>query len=163
MPQFDPSTFLSQVFWLTVTFSALYVVVAYMVGPRLADVIEQRRRMITGDLEKARLLKAEAEGVIAAYEKALEKSHSEAREILKKAQGEMAEWSTQRNAEATQRLNETIKQGEMRIAKARDDSLQSIKDVALGLSSDIVEKVAGYQPSPDVLQAALAHIEKDAL
>ena len=56
------------------TFSALYAVVAYMVGPRLADMIEQRRRVISGDLDKARFLKAEAEDVIAAYEKALERS-----------------------------------------------------------------------------------------
>ena len=47
-----------------------------MVGPRLADIIEQRRRVISADLEKARLLKSEAEDVIATYEKALEKAHS---------------------------------------------------------------------------------------
>lgn len=161
MPQFDPSTFLSQIFWLAVTFSALYLVVAYMAGPRLADVMEQRRRTIADDLEKARLLKAEAEGVITAYEKALEKAHSEARSVLKKAQDEVAEWSVQRSSEAAQRLNETIKQGEARIAQARADSLQSIKEVALGLSSDIIEKIGGTQVSPDALQAALARVEKD--
>lgn len=161
MPQFDPSTFLSQIFWLAVTFSALYLVVAYMAGPRLADVMEQRRRTIADDLEKARLLKAEAEGVIAAYEKALEKAHSEARSVLKKAQDEVAEWSVQRSSEAAQRLNETIKQGEARIAQARADSLQSIKEVALGLSSDIIEKIGGTQVSPDALQTALARVEKD--
>ena len=75
----------------------------------------------------------------------------------------MAEWCTQRNAEASQRLNETIKQGELRIAQAREDSLQSIREISLSLSSDIVEKMTGFQPSPETLQAALARMKGGVL
>ncbi len=77
MPQLDLATFPPQLIWLAITFVALYLVMAYAGLPRLGGIIERRRARIEGDLDKAQRMKAEAEAVIAAYEKALAEARDE--------------------------------------------------------------------------------------
>ncbi|MBT7451768.1 MAG: F0F1 ATP synthase subunit B', partial [Rhodospirillaceae bacterium] len=44
MPQFDPSTFSSQLFWLLICFVVLYWVISKFAIPRIGDILEQRER-----------------------------------------------------------------------------------------------------------------------
>ena len=72
MPQFDPTWFASQIFWLLVIFAIFYYVVAGAVTPKLGAAIEAREKQIEGDLAKAGSLKEETDKMVAAYEKALQ-------------------------------------------------------------------------------------------
>src|ERR1700722_3990650 len=83
MPQLDPACFAPQLIWLAITFVALYLVMAYAGLPRLGGIIEKRRARIAADLDKAQRMKAEAEAVIAAYEKALAEAQSQAQTVLR--------------------------------------------------------------------------------
>ena len=42
MPQLDPKSWVTQIFWLIVTFGFLYVIISKIVFPRLSESIEQR-------------------------------------------------------------------------------------------------------------------------
>ena len=66
MPQLDPSTFATQLFWLFLTFTALFLIAWKVALPRMTEVLNTRQERIEGDLEKAETLKAEAEEVLAA-------------------------------------------------------------------------------------------------
>src|SRR3546814_13186076 len=78
MPQFDPSTYPTQLFWLLLTFVPLYLVVWRVALPRITDVRQSRQGKIEADLEKAPALQGEAEMVLAAYEKGLADATSSA-------------------------------------------------------------------------------------
>ena len=71
MPQFDPSTYASQLFWLAVMFVALYWIVSKIAVPRIGEVLEQRARVIQDDLDRAVQLKAETDAAAGAYDKAM--------------------------------------------------------------------------------------------
>ena len=71
MPQLDPTTWIAQLFWLIVTFVALYFVLSRSILPRIANVMEARQSKIDDDLDRAAASKQEADGVLAEYEKAL--------------------------------------------------------------------------------------------
>ena len=71
MPQFDPSTFSSQIFWLIISFFVLYWVVARFAIPRIGGILEQRARVVQDDLDRAESLKTEAEQALADYEAAM--------------------------------------------------------------------------------------------
>ena len=58
MPQFDPSTFPAQIFWLVVSFLALYWLVTKVAVPRVGEVLDQRARVIQEDLDRAMQLTA---------------------------------------------------------------------------------------------------------
>ncbi|MDC3272998.1 hypothetical protein OAU72_05820, partial [Hyphomicrobiales bacterium] len=59
MPQLDFLTFPSQIIWLFITFTALYIVMAKIALPKLANAIELRRDIIARDLEEAEHFKDE--------------------------------------------------------------------------------------------------------
>ena len=44
MPQLDVNTYLPQIVWLLITFTALFLVMWRVVAPRIADVLERKRR-----------------------------------------------------------------------------------------------------------------------
>ena len=78
MPQLDTTTFVGQIFWLIVTFLALYWVMSKVALPRVGDVIANRATKIASDLDQAAKLKAQAEEVSAAYQKALADARAQA-------------------------------------------------------------------------------------
>ena len=71
MPQLDISTWPPQLFWLAVTFLALYFVISRVVIPRTGGVIALRKSTIDGDLASAQKLKVETEKAVQSYEAAL--------------------------------------------------------------------------------------------
>ena len=46
MPQFDISTFSSQLFWLVLVFGALYIIVSNVIAPKAEDILTNRNRYL---------------------------------------------------------------------------------------------------------------------
>ena len=64
MPQFNAKSFNSQLFWLIITFTALYITITYFILPRIRENIRLRKNKIANDLERAEKIKAEIEDMI---------------------------------------------------------------------------------------------------
>jgi len=69
MPQFEPSGFAPQLVWLVITFIALFLLMWRVTLPRITSVVAEREVRVSGNLDKAEQLKAEAEGILVAYHK----------------------------------------------------------------------------------------------
>lgn len=156
MPQFDPTTFASQLFWLAVTFVLLYIIVSRYAIPRLGEVLEQRQKTMDDDLERARQLKAETEEAIATYEKALADARAKAHDVLRETQDQISKAADTRNREVAAKLAAQIKQGEDRIAGARDQALTQVKEIAAGAAVAVAQKLAGLSIDDATAQAAVA-------
>src|SRR6056300_1357096 len=52
MPQLNPEFWISQIFWLTLTFGILYIVLSKLILPKISDNLESRKSQI---LENIRL------------------------------------------------------------------------------------------------------------
>jgi len=100
MPQLDPSLFATQLFWLFVTFLALFLIAWKVALPRITEVLDARQTRIDGDLEKARALKDEAEEVIATYEKTLADASLQAQDIHRQVVQTLADERTKRQIAA---------------------------------------------------------------
>jgi F-type H+-transporting ATPase subunit b len=161
MPQFDPSSFPSQFFWLAITIVALYFVMTRMAIPRLASVLEQREKMIDDDLEQAEKLKAETEAAIAAYEAALAEARAKAHDEIKAVTEAAAKEAEAKNAEVSERVAKQIKDGEDRIAKSRDEALSHVREVAATAATDVVAKLAGLSLDDAKVGDAVATAMKD--
>src|SRR4051794_27035857 len=57
LPQFDVSTFASQIFWLILACWALYYLLVRKGLPRIDSILEERQRRITADLDHAAALR----------------------------------------------------------------------------------------------------------
>ena len=63
MPQLNPEFFLSQLFWLVVTFSFLLFFLWKVSLPRISSVLEKRENKINNDIKTAKQLQIEAEKI----------------------------------------------------------------------------------------------------
>jgi F-type H+-transporting ATPase subunit b len=155
MPQFDPSTFTPQLFWLVLTFSVLFVAMWRHALPRLSGILEARRQRIASDLEKAAAFKAEAEQVAAEYEKALTEARDKAAAALKQAGAELAAEAAKRHEVFGKELAARTGEAEQRIAAARDQALGNIKTVAEETAGAATAKLIGVEPSSEQLRDAV--------
>lgn len=143
MPQFDPSTFAPQFFWLVVSFIALYALMAWLVIPKIGTVLDERQRKIDENLEKAAQLKAEAEAAVAAYENSMTASRAQAHALAREAADRVAAEVERRSRETGDRLAAQIKEAEARIHAARTASLADLRGVVLEVASAAAAHVAG--------------------
>lgn len=63
MPQLDVTTYTSQVFWLFICFSILYLTLKYQIIPKLEQIRQNRWNHIEGAQEEAKLLRDNAESI----------------------------------------------------------------------------------------------------
>ena len=156
MPQFDPTYFASQLFWLYACFIVLFILLSVFAMPKIGGVLEERQKRIDTDLDKAAQLKSEAEAAIAAYEKALAESRAQAHKILQENAQKIAEAADARSKALGAKLAQQIKDGEGRIQAAKDEALGHIR----GISSDLVrasfEKLTGQSADDAQIETAVA-------
>ena len=85
MPQFNASSFNSQLFWLILTFTTLYLIITYFILPRIRENIRLRKNKIANDLERAEKIKSEIENMISQSNVKLEEAKSQAQKIIKES------------------------------------------------------------------------------
>jgi len=161
MPQFDPSTFGSQIFWLVVTFVLLYWVVAKIAVPRIGEVLDQRARVIQEDLDRALALKGETDQAVQAYEKAMAAAREQAGEHMRAVTNEAKATADARTTELSAAVGKQVAEAEARIAKAKEDALASLRGIAADTAKDVVAKLAGLSPSQADLDAAVTAALKE--
>ena len=145
MPQFDPNTFLPQLFWLLVTFGLLYVIVGRVLLPRIAGVLEARQERIDDDLDRAAAVKGEAEAVMAAYEKAMADGKAEAQGLLRQAAEEMAAEGAKRHEELAAKLAGEVSAAEARIHDAQAAAVGNIGQVAGEVAQAAIQRLVGVE------------------
>ena len=161
LPQFDPSKFASQLFWLAVTLIAFFFILKKNALPKIEDALETRRRKVDDDLDRAAGHREEAEAAMAAYEKALADAAEQAKAIHRQVAQEIAESAAERRAALAARLGEDTKAAETRIAAAKEPALASLQDVAIEVVQDVAAKLAGLKVSNADAKAAVTASMKE--
>ncbi len=161
MPQFDPSVFSPQLFWLLVTFIALYWLVSKVAVPRVGEVLEQRARVIQEDLDRAVQLKAETDAAAAAYEKAMADARSQAQDHMQAMQAELKAVAEKRTADISAQIGKQVSDAEQRIGAAKQSALDAMKGIAADTARDVVAKLTSLTPDTGAVDAAVAAALKE--
>ena len=85
MPQLNPEFWVSQIFWLIITFGILYVVLSKLILPKISANLETRKSQILENIEAAEKKREESEQKIEEYEKIVQDSKNEAKNYFKQA------------------------------------------------------------------------------
>ncbi len=143
MPQLDPTSFSPQLFWLAIAFILLYLLMSRLVLPRVAKVLGQREERIQGNLEKAEKLKAEADAVLAAYQKSMADARAQAHDALAQAAHDIAASTAAREADFAKKLAEQTAAAESRIKASKAEALADIRTIAGDIASAMTSKLTG--------------------
>ncbi len=154
MPQLDVASYLPQLVWLAITFAALYLLMAKLALPRIADVLEERSKRRQDDLARAETLQGEAEAAAEAYENVLTEARGDAHARLVQS-SEAAKVSAEDAIHALdQRLAGEIEAAEATIAAARDAALTEAATIAAEAARLAAEKIAGIKIDSQAAAAA---------
>ena len=162
MPQLDPSTYPTQLFWLLVTFAALYLVLWLVVLPRIGEVRTTRQTKIGSDLDRAEELKREAESVRAAYEKTLADAAAEAQSVHRQTALALAEERQAKQGVLAAELSGEATQAERRIVSEKQAAIQQLGEVAAGLVQASVERLIGAKVDAADADAAVKSVARTA-
>ena len=163
LPQLDVETYISQIFWLIVSFVILYILVSKIAIPRIAEVLEERQDRIEDDLDKAESLNKEAQLVRVEFGKDLLAAREKASIAIREAQDEITRKSTEVEAAANQKVTAMVQEAEARIRVAREkavnagptdsDSLEH--SVARDVVAEAVNKLIGVQVRAKEVEGAV--------
>ena len=161
MPQFDPTTFTPQLFWLVVSFIALYWLVAKIAVPRVGEVLDQRARVIQKDIDRAVQLKAETDAAAQAYERAMADARSQAGEHMRAMLADVKAVAEKRTADISSQIGKQVADAEARITAARTAAMDGLKAMAADTARDVVAKLAAVTPDAGKVDAAVATALKE--
>ncbi len=143
MPQLDVNTYLPQIVWLLITFTALFLVMWRVVVPRIADVFEARQKRIDDNLDKAADSQKEAEAALEAYEASLDESRARAQALIDKAADKITTEAEERTAKLSEELDQKIAENEAEIREAVAQAMESVPEVALEAASAVINRLTG--------------------
>lgn len=155
LPQLDPTTYTSQLFWLAITFGLLYIALSSYILPRIGRALDQRQERIQRDIDQAEDLKRQTDEAIATYEKRLADARGKASAMAKETRERLAaETDAERDAVAEE-VAVKVAEADSRIATMKSAALQEVNGIAKDAAADIVGKLVGGSVSDAEINAAL--------
>ena len=159
-PPFQSETFASQLFWLAITFVALYLLASRLLLPRVGGIIDARANRIDGDLAEAQRFKTEADAANAANEKALADARSRAQALANTTrEKQQAEADSKRKAH-DQQLDAKLAEAEKTIAATKVAAMGNVRGIATDAAAAIVKRLTGTEPSGQAVTTAVSEALK---
>jgi F-type H+-transporting ATPase subunit b len=160
LPQLDPSTYTSQIFWLLLVFGFLFFFFSKKSLPDIAQVLENRHDRIQNDLDNAQKLKDEVACVQKSYEDNLAQSRAEASALYKKIHDEMKAKTEAEIARFQEGSVQKIAGLEKNIEHARDAAINDMTRIASEVAVEASHRIIGVRPDINDAVAIVNSIHK---
>lgn len=145
MPQFDVSTFYSQIFWLTLIFAFMYLIVLCFVSPATEQIFKNRKIVVDGAVKKAELLTQKTENLRAEYEIQYKNILNAADEIKKESIDNLNNSFAEKNVslllELDQKRKESLNEIELKLKSFLNDQPQA----CMNLADFIIQKITNRE------------------
>ena len=153
MPQLNPEFWISQVFWLVLTFGILYLVLSKLVLPKISDNLETRKSQILENIETAEKQREESEDKIKQFEKIILESKIEAKNYFNDRRQEVLEDINKKKIALEKDIDDEISAVEEEINKLKNTSGEKITKIAIETSSDLINQLIGEKVNNSSISA----------
>jgi F-type H+-transporting ATPase subunit b len=160
MPQLNPEFWISQIFWLTLTFGILYVVLAKLILPKISANLELRKSQIQENIEAAEKQRESSETKLKEYDNIVFKSKLEAQNILKAAREKLIKEINSKKDNLDKQIDEEIKKAESEINIFKKSAPEKINKIAIDTSSELVKKLIGAEVNNSSISAIVDDLSK---
>jgi F-type H+-transporting ATPase subunit b len=158
LPQFNPETFTSQLFWLAVAFGIAYLVFSNKILPEISGVFEKRHERIVSDRETAERLSREAEEIHQAYEESLANAREEAQRLMNETKQAIKDKTEKEHKAFRDKYDQETRALEDRLEHAKQNAMQDINDIVADLATQSADKIAGLSLSKDEADRIVASV-----
>ena len=160
MPQLDPEFWISQIFWLTLTFGILYVVLSKLILPKISANLELRKSQIQENIEAAEKQRENSESKLKEYDDIVIKSKLEAKNIFKDAREKTIKDINSKKEVLDKQIDEEIKKAEQEIDLLKKSAPEKINKIAIETSSELVKKLIGAEVNNSSISAIVDDLSK---
>jgi F-type H+-transporting ATPase subunit b len=138
MPQLELHFFATQIFWLALVFTFIYIFMSWYFIPRIAKIVKSRQDKVEHNLSTAEFLISEQNGIRTQIHKLLEEARAKASEVkhaaFKTSEADLNKFIAQTEKEL---VKKTAKEEE-RLARYKIQLQQEIEQVIDGISREII-------------------------
>jgi len=160
MPQLNPKFWISQIFWLTVTFGILYVVLSKLILPKISANLEIRKSQIVENIEAAEKQRKQSELNIEEYEKIVQNSKNEAKNHFKQVREKLLKDINLKKDVLDKELNLEIQKAESEIQELKNKAPVKINKIAVETSSDLLHQLIGAEVNSSSISAIVDDLSR---
>ncbi len=160
MPQLNPEFWVSQIFWLTLTFGILYIVLSKLILPKISANLESRKSQIQENIEAADKQRESSESKLKEYDKIILKSKLEAKNIFKDAREKALKDINSKREILDNQIDEEVKNAEKEIEILRKSAPEKINKIAIETSSELVKRLIGAEVNNSSISAIVDDLSK---
>ena len=160
MPQLNPEFWISQIFWLTLTFGTLYVILSKLILPKISANLETRKSQILENIEAAEKYREESEQKIKEYDKIVQDSKIEAKNYFNQAREKILKDINLKKKNLDKELNEEIKKTEIEIKDLKNKAPEKINKIAIEISTDLIQQLIGSEVNNSSISAIVNDLSK---
>ena len=153
MPQLNPEFWISQIFWLIITFGILFIVLTKVILPKISDNLETRKSQILENIETADRQKEESQKKIDEYEKIILDSKLKAKSYFNEAREKILDDINKKRAALEKDLDEEIGEVEKELSDLRNKSGEKINKIAAETSADLIKELIGEEVNSSSIAA----------
>ena len=160
MPQLNPEFWISQIFWLTLTFGILYIVLSKLILPKISTNLELRKSQIQENIEAADKQRETSDSKLKEYEDIILKSKLEAKNIFKEAREKAIKDINSKREILDKQIAEEVKKAEEEIKILKNSAPEKINKISIETSSELVKKLIGAEINNSSLSAIVDDLSK---
>ena len=160
MPQLNPEFWVSQIFWLTLTFGILYIVLSKAILPKISSNLELRKSQIQENIEAAEKQRIESDTKLKEYDDLILKSKIKAKNIYKDAREKVIKDINLKREVLDRQIDEEIKKAEKEIEVLKKNAPERINKIAIETSSELIKKLIGAEINSSSISAIVDDLSK---
>ena len=160
MPQLNPEFWISQIFWLVLTFGILYVVLSRLILPKISANLELRKSQIQENIEAAEKQRESSDAKLKEYDDIIRKSKLEAKNIFRDAGEKVIKDINSKKEFLDKQIDGEIKKAEQEIEVLRKNAPEKISKIAIETSAQLVRKLIGAEINNSSISAIVNDLTK---
>ena len=153
MPQLNPEFWFSQIFWLTITFGILFIVLSKFILPKIRNNLEIRKSQIMENIEIADKQKIKSEKNLKEYDKIIFDAKENAKKTFNLAKEEIQLDLSKEREKIENELNSEIDDIENEIKDLKKSSPEKINLIAVDTAAEIIQKLIGVEANKSNVSA----------
>jgi F-type H+-transporting ATPase subunit b len=160
MPQLNPEFWISQIFWLILTFGTMYVVLSKFILPKISNNLESRKSQILENIEAAEKQREDSEAKLKEYDEIILNSKSEAKTMFNQTREKALKDIMAKKEVLDQQIDDEINKAEKEIEVLRVSAPDKINKIAIETSSELLEKLIGSGVNSSSISAIVDDLSK---
>ena len=160
MPLLNPEFWVSQIFWLILTFGFLFVILSKFILPKISNNLELRKSQILENIETAEKQKIESENKIKEYETLINNSKNEARNYFNEARKKIIQDIDKKREKIEEEINLEIQNAEKEIVELKKSSPEKINKIATETSAQLIKQLIGEEINNSSISAIVEDLSK---